>query len=54
MTVIDYLDYAAELHSVPEQERIERIREAIQKTALESKAADPRSAAERIVVCREN
>ncbi len=41
MTVIDYLDYAAELHGVPEAERLQRIREAIHKTALASKAADP-------------
>ncbi|MEJ2612336.1 MAG: ATP-binding cassette domain-containing protein [Candidatus Thiodiazotropha sp.] len=38
MTVIDYLDYAAELHGVSAGERIERIREAIRQTALESKA----------------
>ncbi len=41
MTVIDYLDYAAELHGVPEQERLQRIREAIHRTDLSSKAADP-------------
>lgn len=41
MTVIDYLDYAAELHGVPEAERLERIREAIHRTDLSSKAADP-------------
>ena len=41
MTVIDYLDYAAELHGVPEAERIQHIREAIEKTELEPKAADP-------------
>ena len=40
MTVIDYLDYAAELHGVPEAERLERIREAIRKTDLSAKAAD--------------
>ncbi|MDJ0806569.1 MAG: ATP-binding cassette domain-containing protein [Gammaproteobacteria bacterium] len=41
MTVIDYLDYAAELHGVPETERLECIREAIAKTELWSKAAEP-------------
>ena len=40
MTVIDYLDYAASLHGVPEAERIDRIREAINRTALSSKAKD--------------
>jgi ABC-2 type transport system ATP-binding protein len=41
MTVIDYLDYAAELHGVPAGQRLERIRDAISQTALEAKAADP-------------
>ncbi|MGD8590153.1 MAG: ATP-binding cassette domain-containing protein [Chromatiales bacterium] len=41
MTVIDYLDYAAELHGVPEAQRLQLIHEAIQKTELASKAADP-------------
>jgi ABC-2 type transport system ATP-binding protein len=40
MTVIDYLDYAASLHVVPEGQRAERIREAIDKTELTSKAVD--------------
>ena len=40
MTVIDYLDYAASLHAVPESQRAERIREAIDKTELTSKAVD--------------
>ena len=40
MTVIDYLDYAASLHAVPESQRPERIREAIDKTELASKAVD--------------
>ena len=40
MTVIDYLDYAAELQGVPQSERLWRIREAIYKTDLSSKAAD--------------
>jgi ABC-2 type transport system ATP-binding protein len=39
MTVIDYLDYAAALHGVAPPERPARIREAIQKTELASKAA---------------
>lgn len=38
MTVIDYLDYAASLHGIPESERPRRVREAIAKTALEEKA----------------
>ncbi|HEX5057368.1 MAG TPA: ABC transporter ATP-binding protein [Gammaproteobacteria bacterium] len=41
MTVIDYLDYAASLHGVPENERPSRVREAIAKTALEEKAMQP-------------
>jgi len=40
MTVIDYLDYAATLHGVPDAERIDRIRESIVKTELSSKATD--------------
>jgi len=40
MTVIDYLDYAASLHGVPDSERNARMREAIARTELESKAAD--------------
>ena len=40
MTVIDYLDYAATLHGVPDAERIDRIREAIVKTELSSRATD--------------
>jgi ABC-2 type transport system ATP-binding protein len=39
MTVIDYLDYAASLHGIPESQRPQRVREAIVKTALEEKAA---------------
>jgi ABC-2 type transport system ATP-binding protein len=38
MTVIDYLDYAATLHGVPDAERTDRIREAIVQTDLSSKA----------------
>jgi ABC-2 type transport system ATP-binding protein len=40
MTVIDYLDYAATLHGVPDTEKTDRIREAIVQTALSSKATD--------------
>jgi ABC-type multidrug transport system ATPase subunit len=40
MTVIDYLDYAASLRGVPEGQRTARIREAIDKTELTSKAVD--------------
>ncbi len=40
MTVIDYLDYAATLHGVPDAERTDRIREAIVQTELSSKATD--------------
>ena len=40
MTVIDYLDYAATLHGVPDAERTDRIREAIDRTELSSKATD--------------
>ncbi len=38
MVVIDYLDYAASLHGVPEDQRAARIREAIDRTELRSKA----------------
>lgn len=40
MSVIDYLEYAAELHGVPASARVERIREAIRQTALEPKATN--------------
>ena len=40
MSVIDYLDYAASLHGVPQGEKTERIREAINRTDLSSKATD--------------
>ncbi|MEJ2693937.1 MAG: ABC transporter ATP-binding protein [Candidatus Thiodiazotropha sp.] len=40
MTVIDYLDYAASLHGVAQQERAERIREAIIKTDLAGRATE--------------
>jgi len=38
MTIIDYLNYAAALHEVPEAERLARVREAIAKTELAGKA----------------
>jgi len=38
MTIIDYLNYAAALHGVPEAERLARVREAIAKTELTGKA----------------
>ncbi len=38
MTVLDYLDYAAALHGVPETERPARLREAIARTELEDRA----------------
>jgi ABC-2 type transport system ATP-binding protein len=41
MTVIDYLDYAAALHHVLAAERPARIREAIDKTELTTRATDP-------------
>lgn len=40
MTVIDYLDYAASLYGVAVNERPGRIRAAIEKTELSSKAMD--------------
>ncbi len=40
MTVIDYLDYAATLHGVPDTERPDLIRKAIDRTELSSKATD--------------
>lgn len=40
MTVIDYLDYAAALHGIAPEEREQRIRDVIHRTALGSKAAD--------------
>lgn len=41
MTVIDYLEHAAWLHRVPENERLDRIWETIEKTGLADKAAEP-------------
>jgi len=40
MTVLDYLDYAATLHGVPDAERDDWIREAISRTELTSRAMD--------------
>ncbi len=40
MSVIDYLDYAAALHAVPEEQRAQRIRDAIRRTDLTAKAGD--------------
>ncbi len=41
MSVIDYLDYAAALHGIPEAQRPPRLREAIARTELEDKATHP-------------
>lgn len=41
MTVIDYLEYAAALHDIPEGERPAAVREAIARTELEVKALQP-------------
>lgn len=41
MTVIDYLDYQAALHGVPEARRSAAIARAIRRTALKEKAAAP-------------
>ncbi|GIX22713.1 MAG: ABC transporter ATP-binding protein [Gammaproteobacteria bacterium] len=41
MTVVEFLEYAAALHDVPENERPGRIREAIRLTELEDKALAP-------------
>lgn len=40
MTVIDYLDFAASLHGVPEPQRATAIREAVHKTDLSAKATE--------------
>jgi gliding motility-associated transport system ATP-binding protein len=40
MTVIDYLDYQAGLHGVPEFKRAPAVARAIRRTALREKAAD--------------
>ena len=41
MTVIDYLEFAAELHGVPQSSRLELVRKAIDDTELAAKAAQP-------------
>ena len=41
MTVIDFLEYHAGMHGLPEERRLALIRQAIARTELESKAADP-------------
>ena len=41
MTVVDYLDYAAALHGIPEAQRPQRLREAIARTELQAKATQP-------------
>jgi ABC-2 type transport system ATP-binding protein len=40
MTVIDYLDYQASLHGVPEDQRERAVANAIRRTELRDKAAD--------------
>jgi ABC-2 type transport system ATP-binding protein len=40
MTVIDYLEYAAFLHKIPESERHQKVREAVKQTELLPKAMD--------------
>jgi ABC-2 type transport system ATP-binding protein len=47
MTVIDFLDYAAELRGVPAGERSDRLREAIAATELGEKALEPISSLSR-------
>ncbi len=41
MSVIDYLDYGAALHGIPQSERRDRVIAAIRRTELAQKAADP-------------
>ncbi len=41
MTVIDYLDYQAALHGIPEARRTAAVARAIRRTSLEEKAAAP-------------
>jgi ABC-2 type transport system ATP-binding protein len=41
MTIVRYLDYAAALHGVPENERSARIADAIARTELQEKATQP-------------
>ncbi|MDD5722568.1 MAG: ATP-binding cassette domain-containing protein [Syntrophales bacterium] len=40
MTVIDYLEYAASLHNIPESERDPKVRETIEQTDLKPKAME--------------
>ncbi|MCG6870528.1 MAG: ABC transporter ATP-binding protein [Gammaproteobacteria bacterium] len=40
MSVVDYLDYAATLHDLPDADRGARIREAIARTELQERALD--------------
>jgi ABC-2 type transport system ATP-binding protein len=40
MTVIDFLEYQAGMHGIPEQQRLAAVRHAISRTELEPKAAD--------------
>lgn len=41
MTIVDYLDYAAALHGVPEENRAQMVTAAITKTDLTPKATQP-------------
>jgi gliding motility-associated transport system ATP-binding protein len=41
MTVIDYLDYQAALHGVPETRRAAAVAEALRRTALKERAVSP-------------
>ncbi len=41
MTVVDYLEYAAELRGVAPSEQANAVRESVESTELESKAFDP-------------
>ena len=40
MTILEYLDYCAALHGIPERERPGLIREAVERTALAAKAVE--------------
>ncbi len=40
MTVVDYLDYQAVLHGVPDERRAQAVRRAVERTALQEKALD--------------
>lgn len=41
MTVIDYLDFQATLHGIDEGQKRQRIRQAVERTALHEKASHP-------------